>query len=58
VQFAEQLIERGQYVLNSDWGEIQPTASDQNEYLKTHSWDEYARWHLGLTQGAGCTALA
>jgi len=52
VQFAEQLIERGQYVLTSDWGEVQPTASDQNEYLKSHSWDEYARWHLGLTQGA------
>ncbi len=52
VTFAEQLIERRQYVLTSDWGEVQPTASQQNEYLTTHSWDEYARWHLGLTEGA------
>jgi hypothetical protein len=39
-------------VLRSDWGERQPTAADQNRFLKTHSWDEYAAWHLGLTEGA------
>jgi hypothetical protein len=21
-------------------------------YLRTHSWQEYAQWHLGLTEGA------
>jgi len=39
-------------VLESDWGEVQPKAADQNEYLKSHSWKEYANWHLGLTEGA------
>ena len=24
----------------------------QNAYLKSHSWEEYAQWHLGLTDGA------
>ena len=24
----------------------------QNAYLEKHSWDEYAAWHLGLTEGA------
>jgi hypothetical protein len=49
---AEQLIRSRQYVLRSDWGEVQPTATDQNRYLERHSWDEYAEWHLGLTDGA------
>jgi hypothetical protein len=49
---AKRMIDRRQYVLNSDWGEIQPKADDENRYLKSHSWDEYALWHLGLTDGA------
>jgi hypothetical protein len=49
---AEQLIDGRQYVLDSDWGRVQPTAEEQNAYLESHSWDEYAEWHLGLTEGA------
>ena len=49
---ARKLIDARQYVLDSDWGEVAPTAADENAYLKTHSWDEYALWHLGLTDGA------
>jgi hypothetical protein len=52
VAWAEHLIDSGQYVLDSDWGQVQPRASQQNDYLESHSWPEYARWHLGLTQGA------
>jgi hypothetical protein len=40
------------YVLDSDWGERQPRAEAQNAYLENHSWDEYAEWHLGLSDGA------
>jgi hypothetical protein len=49
---ARRLIDARQYVLDSDWGEVQPTAEDENRYLRTHSWDEFAQWHLGLTEGA------
>ena len=49
---AHELIEARQYVLDSDWGEVQPDAEAQNAYLERHSWDEYAAWHLGLTEGA------
>ena len=49
---ARQLIESRQYVLDSDWGESQPRASAQNAFLTSHSWEEYAEWHLGLTEGA------
>ena len=52
VAYARQLIDSGQYVQDSDWGKVQPRASDQNAFLKSHSWEEYARWHLGLTDGA------
>ena len=49
---ARELIEARQYVLDSDWGQVQPRADAENEYLKSHSWDDYAAWHLGLTEGA------
>ena len=49
---AEQLIDARQYVLDSDWGDVQPSAEDENAFLKSHTWEEYAEWHLGLTEGA------
>ena len=52
LEHARELIEARRYVLRSDWGARQPRAVDQNRFLKTHSWDEYAAWHLGLTDGA------
>jgi hypothetical protein len=52
VQHVRSLIEKRQYVLDSDWGEVQPDADAQNAYLEKHSWEEYAAWHLGLTEGA------
>jgi hypothetical protein len=52
VEHAERLIDARRYVLDSDWGDVQPRAAEQNGFLESHSWDEYARWHLGLTEGA------
>ncbi len=49
---ARELIDARQYVLTSVWADVQPTAADENAYLERHSWDEYAGWHLGLTDGA------
>jgi hypothetical protein len=46
------LIDSRQYVLNSDWGDAQPSADDENGFLDSHSWHEYSEWHLGLTDGA------
>jgi hypothetical protein len=53
VEYAKRLIEGRQYVLDSDWGAVQPGAEAQNKFLESHSWDEYGQWHLGLTVGAG-----
>ena len=52
VVHARHLIDARQYVLDSDWGEVQPNTEDQNRFLESHSWDDYAAWHLGLTDGA------
>jgi hypothetical protein len=49
---ARELIDARQYVLDSDWGDVQPKAPAENAFLERHSWDEYAAWHLGLTEGA------
>jgi hypothetical protein len=51
VEHAKQLIDSRQYVLDSEWGDVQPRADDENAYLERHSWDEYSAWHLGLTEG-------
>jgi hypothetical protein len=48
---ARKLIESRQYVLESEWGDVQPRAADENRFLESHSWEEYAEWHLGLTEG-------
>ena len=52
VEHARDLIDKRQYVLDSDWGDVQPDAAAQNAYLERHPWAEYAAWHLGLSEGA------
>ena len=49
---ARALIKARRYVVRSEWGEVQPKADDENAFLEAHEWDEYAAWHLGLTDGA------
>ncbi len=52
VDKARSMIDGRQYVLDSDWGDVQPSADDENAFLESHSWEEYACWHLGVTVGA------
>jgi hypothetical protein len=52
VTHAKRLIDEREYVLRSRWQSVQPRAREQNAFLKAHSWDDYAVWHLGLTEGA------
>ena len=52
VEHARELIKQRQYVLESEWGSVQPKAADENAYLEKHSFAEYEQWHLGLTDGA------
>jgi hypothetical protein len=52
VSHARKLIEAHQYVLESVWGDVQPSPEDENAFLDAHSWEDFAAWHLGLTEGA------
>jgi hypothetical protein len=52
VDKARRLIEARQYVLQSEWSAVQPRAAAENGFLESHSWADYAEWHLGLTEGA------
>jgi hypothetical protein len=52
IEHARALIRARRYVLRSEWGRVQPTAEDENAFLERHSWEEYASWHLALTEGA------
>jgi hypothetical protein len=49
---ARALIDAHQYVLQSRWGDVQPSADDENRYLESHSWAEFSGWHLALSDGA------
>jgi hypothetical protein len=49
---ARRLIDARQYVLRSNWGDVQPGADEENNYLESHSWDEYGAWYPALTDGA------
>ena len=52
VERAKRLIASRQYVVRSKWGDVQPGADEENAFLKSHSWEQYGEWHLGLTEGA------
>ncbi len=52
VAHAKRLIDAHQYVVESAWGDVQPSADDENTFLESHSWDEFGEWHLGLIDGA------
>jgi hypothetical protein len=49
---ARQLIDARHYRVRSRWADAQPSAADENAFLKTHGWEEYGSWHLALTDGA------
>ena len=52
VAHAKRLIDAHQFVLRSRWQDVQPRARQQNAFLKTHAFADYALWHLALTEGA------
>jgi hypothetical protein len=49
---AQRLVAEGKVVLDGrdDWSEHQPSAQDENRFIKEHGIDEYARWHLGVNE--------
>jgi hypothetical protein len=48
---ARALIDARGYRVRSRWADVQPRAAEQNAFIKSHGWEEYASWHLALTEG-------
>jgi hypothetical protein len=51
---ARKLIAEGKVILDDRdaWSEHQPSAQKENDFIRDHGWDEYARWYLGINQDA------
>jgi hypothetical protein len=47
---AKELIQEGKFVFDERdaWSEHQPTAEQENEFIRQHGFGEYAKWHLGI----------
>jgi hypothetical protein len=47
---AKELIREGRVVLDERdaWSEHQPSAQEENEFIRAHGYEEYARWHLAI----------
>ncbi len=52
VRKAKDLIDAGQYVLESSWTSQQPDADDENADIERHDWTQYGEWHLAIDDGA------
>jgi hypothetical protein len=47
---AKHLITQGKFVADQRdaWSEHQPSAADENEFIRLHGYNEFGRWHLGI----------
>ncbi len=52
VRKARHMIDANQYVLDSDWGAVQPDSDAENRQIDENGWDGYSEWHLGLAAHA------
>lgn len=50
--FAHDLIQARHFVIGTQWADHQPMPDQRQAFLDQHSWEDYALWHLGLTEGA------
>jgi hypothetical protein len=49
-EHAKNLIQQGHFVVDkrNAWSEHQPSAEEENEFIRQHGFEEYAKWHLGI----------
>jgi hypothetical protein len=52
---ARELIGDGKVVLDERdaWSEHQPSAEQENEFIRLHGFDEYGKWFLGIDDEEG-----
>jgi hypothetical protein len=49
-EHATQLVKAGRVVLDDrdSWSEHRPSAAQENDFIASHGWADYSRWHLGV----------
>jgi hypothetical protein len=49
-EHATNLIEQGKFVFDEKdmWSEHQPSAQEENAYLREHGFGDYGKWYLGI----------
>lgn len=48
VLFAESLINQGRVNRTADWNNAKPRPDTSDEYLESHTHEEYSKWFLGI----------
>ena len=48
--YAKELVKQGYVVADGRgaWSQHQPSAEEENEFIRLHGFGEYAKWHLGI----------
>ena len=48
----KELIRRGRVIIDKKgaWGRHQSSLEEENEFIRLHGFEEYAKWHLGIDQ--------
>ena len=51
-EYAKSLIKEGRVVVDNhgSWQYHQVSAQDENDFIRQHGFDEYAKWHLGIDE--------
>jgi hypothetical protein len=52
VKHARKLIDAGNYDDTTNWSQAAPSADDANKEIDKESFDEFAKWHLGINPDA------
>jgi hypothetical protein len=49
----KELVRRGRVIIDKKgaWGQHQPSREEENEFIRLHGFEEYAKWHLGIDEG-------
>ena len=48
--YAKELVNEGKFVWDERdaWSDHQPSAQQENDFIRSHGIHEYAKWHLGI----------
>ena len=59
-RYAEELINEGRFVNDkaNSWRQQRPTSQQENEFIQSHGWVEYEKWHLAMEETYGMRTKA